>query len=328
MKALVIGYGSIGKRHIENLSQISNNQIIVCTNRKSDSFLKKNKCKIVSSIESGIKEKPDFAIISNVTNLHLSTALKLANAGIHFLCEKPLSNNLKNISKLLTLVKRKNLITLMGSNFRFHPGIKLMKKMIENNEIGKVIVVHAENGSYLPNWHPQENYSQSYAARNDLGGGVVLTCIHEIDYLYWFFGKIKEVFSITGKFSDLKITADDLSSIILKFKNNVIGEIHLDYFQEPSVRNCKIVGTKGTILLDFNNKSLRKYTRNNKKWSSKFEDKKFDYNSMYVDELNYFINCVKKKKIPANDIQAGYETLKIAMAIINSGQKNKRVSIK
>jgi predicted dehydrogenase len=328
LKALVIGYGSIGKRHIENISRLSEHQIIVCTNRKLDNFLKKNKCKIVTSIESGIKEKPDFAIIANVTNLHISAALKLANAGIHFVCEKPLSNNLKNIKKLLNLVKRKKLVTLMGSNFRFYPGIKIMKKMIQNNEIGKVIFVHAENGSYLPSWHPKEDYRQSYAARNDLGGGVVLTCIHEIDYLYWFFGKINEVYSITGKYGNLNITADDTSSILLKFKNNVIGEIHLDYFQEPSVRSCKIVGTKGSIHLDLIKNSVTKYVKNSKKIYSKFEEKSFDYNSMYVDELNYFIKCVKKKIIPINDVQIGFETLKIAMAITKSGQKNMRVCIR
>lgn len=92
----------------------------------------------------------------------------------------------------------------MGCNLRFHDCIKKMKSLLEKETIGKIISVKVECGAYLPDWHPYEDYSKGYAARDDLGGGVVLTCIHELDYLYWFFGEIKEVFSITGKFSNLK----------------------------------------------------------------------------------------------------------------------------
>ena len=77
-----------------------------------------------------------------------------------------------------------------------------------------------------------------------------MTCIHEIDYLYWIFGEVKEIFSISGKFSDLEIDVEDLSSILISFQNNIIGEVHLDYFQKPTFRCCKIIGTNGTIYWD------------------------------------------------------------------------------
>ena len=107
-----------------------------------------------------------------------------------------------------------------------------------------------ESGSYLPDWHPYEDYRNSYASKENLGGGVVLTCIHEIDYLHWFFGEIKELFAMTGKFSDLKIEVDDLASVTMKFSNNIIVELHLDFFQKPDFRCCKIIGTNGTIYWD------------------------------------------------------------------------------
>ena len=131
MKALIVGYGSIGKRHIQNLINYSNIEIIVCTKRKQDNFLKKNHCKIITSLKKCINENPDFAIISNVTSSHMKTAIELANAGIHLLIEKTLSNNENGVKRLQSIVKRKKLITLMGCHLRFHPCIIKIKEMIE-----------------------------------------------------------------------------------------------------------------------------------------------------------------------------------------------------
>ena len=173
MKILVVGYGSIGKRHVDNLLLISNIEIIICTHRNNIDNNLKNKCKFFESLDDCIHEKPVAAIISNVTSLHVQTALKLASAGLHLFIEKPLSNNLENIKELSNIVRDKKLITFMGYNLRFHNCIKKIKELLENNEIGKIISVNAESSSYLPDWHPDEDYRDSYASKENLGGGVV-----------------------------------------------------------------------------------------------------------------------------------------------------------
>jgi predicted dehydrogenase len=322
LKSLVVGYGSIGKRHVENLLLISNMEVIICTKRKDIERVRK-KCQIFRTLNDALKQNPDFAIISNVSNLHISTAIKIAKKSIDIFIEKPLSNSTKGVKELENLIQKNKLITMMGCNLRFHKSIKKIKELISNNEIGKVITVHAENGSYLPDWHPNENYLDGYAARKNLGGGVVLTCIHEIDYLYWLFGDVKETISISGKFSDLKITAEDMSSIIMRFKNKIISEIHLDYFQRPSTRNCKIIGTKGTIIWDSKNNNVMMYNIKNKKWSIKFKVKSHNDNLMYKDEIHHYIACVKKRQKSINPINEGIETLKIALAIIKSSKTKK-----
>jgi predicted dehydrogenase len=323
LKSLVVGYGSIGSRHVKNLLAIPNMEVIICTKRKGIEKIEK-KCQIFKTLNEALKQNPDFAIIANVSNLHIPTAIQIAKKGIDIFIEKPLSNSTKGIKELEDLVRKKKLITMMGCNLRFHKSIKKIKELISNNEIGKIISVHSENGSYLPDWHPYENYSNGYAARKDLGGGVVLTCIHEIDYLYWLFGDVKETISINGKFSDLKIIAADLASIVLKFKNEIITEIHLDYFQRPATRNCKIIGTKGTIFWDSKNNNVMVYNIKNKKWSAKFKIKSYDNNSMYEDEISHYIECVKRRKRSINPINEGVKTLKIALAIIKSS-KTKRM---
>lgn len=327
MKIAVIGYGSIGKRHVQNLLLIPNTEIIICTKQKIINTFP-TKIKIVDSISNCLKEKPDIGIIANISNCHIPTAIKLAKIGVDLFIEKPLSNSLKGTEELLKIVRKKKIITQMGCQLRFHKCIKKIKDLISSKRLGRILSVQVECGSFLPDWHPYEDYSKSYAARKELGGGIVLTCIHEIDYLYWFFGKASEVFSITGKYSDLKISADDLSAGIIKFKNNVIAELHLDYFQKPLFRSCKIIGTKGTIYWDSDTNIVKLYDNNKNRWIKILKLSNYDRNSMYREELIHFLNCVKKRKITINPLQYdGIKTLQIGLAIIKSSKKKEMIKL-
>ena len=252
LKVLVVGYGSIGKRHIENLSKISDVEIIVCTKQKYDNFLKTKKCEKISNLQKAINKKPSAAIICNETSYHTKTVIKLANAGIHVFIEKPISNSLTNLKKLYDLTLRKKIIAQVGNVLHFHPCIKKIKMILLEKELGDILYVYSENGSYLPDWHPNENYEKSYASKKELGGGVILTCIHEIDYLYGIFGKIVEVKAYVRKISDLKINVEDIGIVLLLFKNNILGQLHLVNFQKLQSRMCKIIGKRTTLICDIN----------------------------------------------------------------------------
>ena len=325
-KILVVGYGSIGKRHVNNLLSIPNIEIIICTKRKNLKLANK-RIKIFNSLQRALKEKPNIGFVTNETSKHVQIANDLSKQGLDLFLEKPLSNSIIGIKTLEKIVEKKDLVTQMGCNFRFHPCIIKIKKIIDEGSIGKIIVAHVESGSYLPDWHPYEDYRMGYAANDHLGGGIVLTCIHEIDYLYWFFGDVKEVFSITGKFSDLEVTSDDMSSIILKFKNNIITELHLDYFQRPDFKSCKIKGTKGTIYWDSDKNEVKVFLLNENKWKTIMKLKEFQRNQLFVDELKHFLKCVKTHKSTINDIQQGIQTLKISLAIKKSSKLKRMVKI-
>lgn len=323
-----MGYGSIGKRHVNNLAKFTNAQIIVCTKNRKATQLAKNGIKVFDSLTDALYEKPDIGIICNETSLHVKTAIKLAEHDCNLFIEKPLSDSLNGIYKLLSLIKKKKLISMVGCNMRFHKCISKIKEIIDSGSLGRIISVRAENGSFLPDWHPWENYRISYASNKKLGGGVVLTQIHEIDYLCWFFGKVAEISSFTGKFSDLKVDVEDLSAILLKFQKNIIAEIHLDYFQQPESRNCKILGTKGVLYWNSETNKVRYYNNLKKKWYTKFTYKNYQRNDMFVDELKYFLNCVKNKKNSMNSVDEGLVTLNIALAIKKSSLTKKFVTLK
>ena len=327
---MIVGLGSIGKRHLRNILAIENTKKleIIIYSKQTKSYLSNHKnIKIFDTLDKCLLEKPDVGFITNETIHHIPIAIKLAKVGLDLFIEKPLSNKISNVKTFSKIVETKKLITLVGCNLRFHRCINEIKNLIDQKVIGDIISVKVECGTYLPDWHPNENYSKSYASRDDLGGGVVLTCIHELDYLFWFFGETQEVFSMTGKYSNLKITASDLSAIILKFKNNIIAEVHLDYFQKPEARSCKLIGTKGTITWDSLSNEVKIYDFKKSKWKSKLKIKKYDKNEMYVKELEHFIQCVNKKKKTINDISQGEYVLKVALGIIKSSKLKKSIAL-
>ena len=324
LKILVVGFGSIGKRHVDNLLLINNIEILVVS---SQDYKSTKLCKFFKNINDALKEKPQAAIITNNTNEHIKTAIKLAKLKIDIFIEKPLSNSLHGIELLSKISRKYKLVTMIGCNLRFHENIISIKKLIDNNSIGKIISVQAESGSFLPAWHPYENYKKSYASNTNLGGGVVLTCIHEIDYLYWFFGNVKNTISCTGQFGNLKISAEDLSASIIEFKNGIIAEIHLDYFQQPDIRRCKIIGTAGTIKWDSDSNSVNLFSAKTKKWKQISKIKKYKRNSMYQKEILHFIKCIRKRKQTINPLIDGIETLKIALAIKKSSKLGRFIKV-
>ncbi len=324
MKILVVGFGSIGKRHIKNLLELKDMEIIVCTKQTKFGNLK-NQCKFIARLDDAIKEKPEAAIVANNTNEHIKTAIQLAKSGIDLFIEKPLSDNSKNVKILLKLVKQNNLITMIGCNLRFHESICTIKKLIDKKIIGRIISVQAESGSYLPDWHPDENYKKTYAARKDLGGGVVLTCIHEIDYLYWFFGNVKNIFSITGQYGNLKITSEDLSAIVMKFQNDIVVELHLDYVQKPPIRRCKLIGTTGQIYWDSDSNVVKLFDFKKNRWIQKSKIKTYDRNTMYQKEILHFVECVKKQKKTINPIEEGIKTMELALSVKNSSKSGRLI---
>jgi len=330
IKVLIVGYGSIGRRHLENFLQLKNVKLIVYTKRTDLGSLKEQGVKISNSLTECLKENPDIGVITNETSLHLPITIKLAQNGLDLFIEKPLSNSLKDVEKLRAIVKKKKLITQMGCHLRFHPCIKKIKSLIEQKKIGKILSAQVQSCSYLPDYHKWEDYRRSYAARKELGGGVILTQIHEIDYMYWFFQEVENVISMSGKLSDLNVTVEDYAASLLKFKNKVVGEIHLDYFQRPDFKSCKIRGTKGEIYWDSDNNCVNIYNMNKKRWETKFDSdfsNNLDTYSSYVEELKHFLKCVKHRKETINNLEQGIATLKIALAIKKASKLMKSVNV-
>ena len=216
----------------------------------------------------------------------------------------------------------------MGCNLRFHKCIIKIRRLINQKKIGRVISIQSEIGSYLPDWHPHENYRRGYAGKKELGGRIILTQIHDVDYLYWLFGNPKSIFSVMGKFSDLDISVEDYTASIIQFKNKITAELHLDFFQAPEFRGCKIKATNGIISWNSVDNQVILYNNNIRSWDVIFKPKTFERNDMYVDEIKHFLKCVKNRKKTINTLEEGINTMNIALAMKKSAKLKKMVKIK
>lgn len=328
MNFLVIGCGSIGQRHIRNLKNLGHQ---ICGYER-DPFRAKQVgeqygIEIFTDFKAALRRKYDGAFICTPTSLHIPVSIELAKKGINLFIEKPISNSLKNIDKLVTIINKKYLVSLIGCNMRFSSGLKLVKRIMDENKIGKILSVKIEYGFYLPYWHPYEDYRKGYSANKSLGGGVILDDIHEIDMLCWLFGEVKEVFCFADKISNLEIDTEDVAEIFLKFKKGTIAQIHLDYLQQTYRRYYEFIGEKGLVAWDYVTQSVKLYSMRTGHW--KVFHKSINPNSeiMFIDEVKHFISCIRHKKQSVNDISSARKTLEVALACYNSARKRKIITL-
>ena len=314
-KFLFAGCGSIGRRHITNLKRLIPCQILAyrVQNESLGDFEKENQIKAFYNLDEALDQKPDAVFVTNPTSLHLPVARKAAERSCPLFIEKPLSHNLDGVDKFIRLCQKNKVLVMMGYKMRFHPSIQKIKKLTEDGKIGKVIRAQSYYGGYLPNWHPWEDYRRMYSSRQDLGGGIILDAIHEIDYLYWILGDVDKVKAFCGKLGDLDIETEDTAEIILHFKSNCFGNVHLNYTQHPDYRFCQITGTEGMILWDDNIRTVRLFTTKKNQWENFPEKETLEPNKIFIEELKYFLSCLEGKKKVNHSLYDAKRVLEIAL---------------
>ncbi|MDZ7587018.1 MAG: Gfo/Idh/MocA family oxidoreductase [Patescibacteria group bacterium] len=253
MKLVIIGLGSIGKKHKQNLELLGH--------------------EIVPSFEN-----VDGALVCNPTALHLETALKFTNLKMPVFIEKPLSHNLNGLDQLKGNI-------LVGYCLRFNESLRKFKNNIPQKGIKSVKIVCQ---SWLPDWHPQTDYRQSYSAKKELGGGVLLDLSHEIDYSLWFFGPVKKVSARLQMSPELEIETEAIADLELEFISGIKADIHLSYASHQPARFCEIKTNNKTLLWNFKSN-----------------------NKMYLEEMKHFIKVIQGKEKPLVTVTDGINVLKV-----------------
>jgi len=335
MKFLIAGLGSIGRRHFRNLIALGEKDIVLLRTRKAtlpDDELAGYP--VETDIHEALKKhKPDAMIVANPTALHLDIAIPAAEAGCHILLEKPISDSLDRVEELKKAAQKSGSKILVGFQFRHHPTLNKARELIQSNALGKVLTVHAHWGEYLPQWHPWEDYRQSYAAREDLGGGVIRTLTHPLDYLRWLTGEVGALWSFNGHISPLELDVEDVAEIGLNFSNGVIGSIHLNYFQRPPVHRMEIVGTQGTLRWD-NADGILHFHQLPAPFGSYSDNPPapviqtfpppdgFDRNQLFVTQTRHFIETIRGESEPVCTLADGIMVLRLALAATASASAN------
>jgi predicted dehydrogenase len=343
MKFLIAGLGSIGRRHFRNLVALGENDIVLLRTRKAtlpddDVAGYPVETDLADALH---KHKPDAVIVANPTSMHLDVAIPAAEAGCHILLEKPVSESMERLDELQTAVAKTGSKVLVAFQFRFHPGLVRAKQLLSDGEIGRVISAHVQFGEYLPAWHPWEDYRKGYAARADMGGGVVLTQCHSLDYLPWLVGKVQSAWGLTAKLSDLEVDVEDTAKIGLRFEGGALGSIHLDFNQQPPEHNFTIVGTKGTLKWDLVDGAARIYRASPESleiasgmgikaggtWETYPIAENWERNVMFLEQMKHFLAVVRGEVEPACTLGDGIRAMKLIRAIHESQKTGMLIDI-
>ena len=317
-KFLVCGSGSIGVRHIKNLLKLKQEVYIWREQKNKNKQLKKifPEIKIFTSLEKAIKFS-DAVIIANSTHNHIRVLKKALKYKRHAYIEKPVSNNTKDIKKLL--IDTKKIIIEVGYQFRNHPNLIYLKKILRIKTT-KVFSYRFVMGHNLKFWRKNHNYNKSYTSDFKKGGGALLELIHQIDLAIWFFGPIKKIIGARSKVSNLNINAEDLANIIILHKNGVAGQIQLDMIS-PVYRCEAEILTKKSVFTWLYNKGVIIKNNNRKKIIIHKTPKSFKRNDLFLKSMLNFINRVNNYKIkPICSFEDGIKSL------IAANEVNKKIN--
>lgn len=330
MNVLLVGLGSIGQRHLRNLLKlISDCSVFACRSRGLQIVLNDRmeilpdkklddeyRITLCQDLKDAWSHGIDVVFITNPSSLHQDVLLQAAENGCDIFIEKPVSTTLKGMHYILDLCARKKIITWVGYQNRFHPCLQLAQELLEKKGIGDIVGANAEIGEDVRIWHKYENYKSMYACRSDLGGGVILSQIHELDYIPWLLGYMPEtVYAVGGQLSNLELDVEDVVSILMKFKRgdkSIPVSVQQDYLQNPPSRKCRIIGTAGKIEFDLLSSEFAQYASD----GAEIIKKKFAFerNDMFVKELKLFLHAVKTRQKPDLDLAEGLKSLRIALA--------------
>lgn len=329
-KILFVGLGGAGQRHLRIFRDLLPPETEFSAFRaikktpllKSDFSIdmdstveKQFALKLFNSLEEAFDNNPDLIVISTPTSLHYEVARLAAERSIDIFIEKPFSHNLDGFDEFKDIVLKNNLICFISFQRRFHPYLSKIKELIETEKLGKIITANFNVGSYVPAWHPYEDFKELYACRSDLGGGVLLTEIHEIDLCYWYFGLPDYVYCAGGNYSDVKLDVEDTIHLTLKYSNFAV-QVNLCFMQKHNHRDLYIAGTKGYVewSMEGNKLILNNYSKSKKEVLA---DPELTNDAMFYSQNSYFLN-----KLNRSDNKTYIEVAKASLAIVEAAKES------
>ncbi|MEZ4224540.1 MAG: Gfo/Idh/MocA family oxidoreductase [Polyangiaceae bacterium] len=343
-RALFVGLGGVGQRHLRNFVDVVGPGVELMAYRvRREQQVLSDALKVVpelsleahygltvfSSLEDALARRPDVTIVANPTSLHVAATRAALDAGSDVFVEKPLSHDLEGVEQLAAHAQQRGLIGFVGYQLRQHPDFRRLQGWLGEGRLGRVFCARFEVGEYLPDFHPYEDYRRMYAARSELGGGVTLTQIHEIDLCYALFGVPERVYSVGGRVSDLETDVEDMAVSILHYRSAgrlMPVEIHQDYLSRPKRRGVSILGERGRIEWNLSDGELRLYATDGS-IAERHQSAELPRNRLFLDEMRHFVERVRARRPTEIGLEEGAASLRIALALRESQQRGVAVDL-
>jgi spore coat polysaccharide biosynthesis protein SpsF len=323
--AAIVGCGSIGQRHIRNLRALGIAEITALRTHHGytqslDPALNVHE---VSDWDSLLDTKPDIAIISNPTSLHVASARRLLPHVRGLFVEKPLGVGIDDeLRALLAEASTLRRTTMVGYNLRYHPVVVAMMQELADGKLGEPICLQCQVGQWLPDWHPYEDYRQGYYSRRELGGGVTLTLSHEIDLALALLGPAQHVQGLTANVEGLEISVDAVANLTVRHCSGAVSQIHLDYAQRMPSRSGTLICNHGWMRYDLIAPSLVIHTSDQPQSKRMEYDEFYDPNTSYREMMQSFLRYTCEGRVKhALDLRQGAAVLNVAIQALSSAER-------
>lgn len=315
LRILVVGCGSIGKRHVQVLTEIGVQYLACCDPSATQREILQGLFPHIQMYENydiALREfKPKAIFILTPTRMHVAMAKTALLSGCHVFIEKPLSNSSDGVEDLKALAEKLQLKVMIGFCFRYHKVLKMAKELLDQNTIGRLINIRALMGEHFPEIHPDylNMYYSKYSGAFEL--------IHDLDLAIWFANQnVKEAYSVYGSFSNIGIEAPDSIELLLGFEDRMAATVHLDFFQFPRRRQMELIGTKGVIIVEFaswDTAEISYYTADARQWvAKKYTTAR---NDMFRDENIEFLNAITHDGEITCTIDEAVKSLKVIESV-------------
>lgn len=330
-RILIVGLGSIGKRHLRLARELFPQANIRVLRHQETSSVPEYSNGCFSDIEQAIEFAPHISVIANPASFHIVSAQRLADSGVHLLIEKPIAACVDGVARLLDSIRERGTVLLTGYNLRFLPSLQQFRDLLQAKEIGNIWSVRCEIGQYLPSWRPDTDYQQNVSARLELGGGALLELSHEIDYLRWIFGEVEHVNAKISRQSTLDIDVEDTAHLILGFAaradgSQLIGTLNMDFIRHDTTRLCTAIGEKGSLRWNGLTGTVEKFEVGAKEWRELFRHQ-HQRDDSYLAEWQHFLTCIKEQKVPLISGEDGLRVLQIIEAARAASQTGSQVQV-
>lgn len=330
-RILVVGYGSIGKRHLRLARELLPDADIRVLRHQECGFIPEYANGCLSTLEQAVTFAPQIAVVASPATFHIKAAQPLAQAGVHLLVEKPLSASLDGVPQLIKTCRENETVLLTGYNLRFLPSLRRFCELVDENVIGRVLSVRCEIGQYLPSWRPDTDYRQAVSARRELGGGALLELSHELDYLRWIFGEVDWIKATLSRQSGLEIDVEDTAHLIMGFApvaegRQLIGTVNLDFVRHDTTRLCTAIGEYGSLRWNGLTGVVEQFGAGEKEWRELCRHQ-HQRDDSYLAEWQHFLSCVTERKTPLITGEDGLEVLQIVEAARQASESGVQVQV-
>ncbi|MGE3540899.1 MAG: Gfo/Idh/MocA family protein [Candidatus Tectimicrobiota bacterium] len=313
-RLLLVGYGSIGRRHLHNLRTLGVTDLLVVEPDpvRRQQVVSTERVPCYGTLHAALAQHPSIVVVTTPSQHHVEVALAAARQQCHLFIEKPLSHSLAGLDSLAKTAADYGLITLVGCNMRFHPGPRQVQRWLSAGLVGDVLAARLHTGSYLPTWRPQQDYHHSYSA-SPIWGGAVLDCIHELDLALWLLGPARLAAACLRPAQSLGLETDGLAELLLEHTSGALSSVHLNFVQRNYQRRIEIIGSTGTLLWDITAASVEHYAADGRLAQRYQQPADWHLNTMYLDEMAYFLHCVRTRSTTQNPLAGATQTLTLAL---------------